>query len=95
VNAPGAPKLTKAQYAALERVTLRWMDNAPLFASFDDAGILELTAATRRHLLKHGLIEEFDWAAERVRRLGQNGATPPFKYYRPTAAGRALLRSAS
>jgi hypothetical protein len=93
VNTPSIPKLTEAQYAALERVALRWMDNTPLFASFDDAGIRELTATVRRDLLKLGLIEEFDWATERVRRLGQNGATPPFKYYRPTAAGRALLRS--
>ncbi len=69
----------------------------PLFApappsSKHAGGTRDMPWRVREQLVGLGLIEPFDYAAERAAR-GESGATPEFTYYRATPAGRAALAS--
>jgi hypothetical protein len=81
--------LTKAQWGALVRVANSYDNGAPLFSIEETTGLKELTSDIRHQLESLMLIERYDRVAEVM------GARPrwvTFIYFRPTAAGRAVLQ---
>lgn len=83
-------KLSPAQLRALTYVA-RMIDEGhpPAFNSSERVGTRELGVTVRQQLEALKLIERFDYGAT------VSHATPPFIYFRPTAAGRAALGGVS
>jgi hypothetical protein len=92
VKAAAAPpsKLTAAQRTGLARVIDCFDNGHPVFAISNSVGTRDLSVAIGKQLEGLGLIERYDYAADRYAIRPHEGV-PPFIYFRPTAAGRAAL----
>lgn len=84
------PRLTAAQRTGLARVIDCFDRGHPVFAPSNSVGTRDLSVGIRRQLEGLGLIERYDYAAER-KATRPNEAVAPFIYFRPTAMGRAAL----